>query len=74
MNKKIKELKGANMNIDLTSNKEDIVWEQDECPWNKAEKTDKHKCVDPHFCGIKYLYTVFCSYPHKNPNDKENTQ
>lgn len=29
---KIKELKGANMDIDLTSKKENIRWEQDKCP------------------------------------------
>lgn len=35
MNKEIKKLKGANMDIDLTSDKSDIDWEQVICPWNK---------------------------------------
>lgn len=35
MNKEIKKLKGANMDIDLTSDKSDIDWEQSTCPWNK---------------------------------------
>ena len=32
MNKEIKKLKGANMDIDLTSDKSDIDWEQSTCP------------------------------------------
>ena len=34
---KIKELRGANMDIDLVS--ENLDWNQDNCPWNKAENT-----------------------------------
>ncbi len=55
---KIKKLKGANMDIDLTTDQEDISWKQDECLWNKAEGTKKHKCavkdvsICDYFCGI----------------------
>lgn len=31
-NKKVKELKGANMDIDLVS--ENVKWNQTSCPWN----------------------------------------
>jgi len=70
--KTIRKLDGANMDIDLTSRKE-IDWPQDECPWNKTEKTSKHKCaiknvsICQYFCGIEYLDKVLCSYPNKNP-------
>jgi len=68
---KIRELKGANMDIDLTSDKKDISWEQDKCPWNEAENTREHKCavkdisICKHFKGIKSTDTVICSYPEK---------
>jgi len=70
------ELKGANMDIDLTSNNK-IEWGQDQCPWNLAEKTTEHKCavknisICKYFCGIKYLDKVICSYPNKNPYEKK---
>lgn len=71
-NKKIiKELKGANMDINLTTSQEKISWEQDKCPWNVAEKTNIHKCAVKNtsicdcFCGIKYPDLVLCSYPEK---------
>ena len=35
----IRELRGANMDIDLVSEPKDIHWEQDKCPWNKEENT-----------------------------------
>lgn len=66
-----KELKGANMDIDLTSNSKDIHWKQDKCSWNKVEKTDEHKCaaknvsICKYFKGIKYLDTVICNYSNK---------
>ncbi|RLD53736.1 MAG: hypothetical protein DRJ01_18980 [Bacteroidetes bacterium] len=74
---KIKELKGANMDIDLATESDKIAWEQDQCPWNKADNTKEHKCavknvsICKYFCGIKYIDTVLCSYPNKNPYDKE---
>ncbi|MBU2213257.1 hypothetical protein KKC44_02330 [Patescibacteria group bacterium] len=73
-NKKVIKLGGANMDIDLTSDKKNINWKQDKCPWNKYTGTSEHKCavknvsVCPYFCGIKYLDSVLCCYPHENPN------
>lgn len=70
----MKQLDGANMDIDLVSDKKKISWAQDKCPWNKKEKTNKHKCavknvsICDYFCGIKYLDNVLCCYPHKNPS------
>ena len=64
----IKELKGANMDIDLLSNK-NISWHQDKCPWNMAQNTNEHKCavknvsVCKHFRGIKKPDIVLCTYP-----------
>lgn len=57
------------MDIDLTS--EDISWEQDKCPWNRADESNRHRCavkdisICPYFMGIERLDTVLCSYPHK---------
>ena len=69
----VKELKGANMDIDLAS--DDIGWDQMRCPWNEAENTKEHKCAEKgtsickYFRGIKYLDTVLCCYPYDNPAD-----
>jgi len=69
----IRQLNGANMDIDLATPHDQISWEQDPCPWNEAEKTDAHKCavkdvsICRYFCGIKYLDTLLCCYPHENP-------
>lgn len=71
---KIIKLDGANMDIDLTSDGKNISWKQDKCPWNKADRTNEHKCavknvsVCPYFCGIEYLDNVLCCYPNENPN------
>ena len=68
--KKIKELQGANMDINLTS--ENVAWNQSVCPWNEADNTTEHKCavkdtsICKYFCGIKYLDSVLCSYPYEN--------
>ena len=68
--KEIRELAGANMDIDLVS--ENVDWTQSVCPWNKAENTQEHKCavkdtsICKYFRGIKYLDSVLCSYPHDN--------
>lgn len=70
MNEEIRELKGANMDIDLVS--KNVDWEQMECPWNDKENTKEHKCavknisICDYFCGIKYPDSVLCSYPNKN--------
>ena len=75
MPKEIKELKGANFDIDLTTPPENITWKQDKCPWNEAESIDKHKCalknvsICPYFCGIKLLDTILCSYPEKRNSE-----
>lgn len=69
----VRELQGANMDIDLTS--ENIGWNQVSCPWNEAENTTVHKCavknisICKYFCGIKYLDSVLCSYPHGNKDE-----
>ena len=72
MDKRVKQLSGANMDIDLASNPADIQWDQTMCPWNKEENTKEHKCavkntsICKYFCGIKYLDSVLCSYPYEN--------
>lgn len=69
----IRQLRGANMDIDLTTPPGDISWQQDACPWNAAEQTNQHRCavknvsICPYFCGIAYLDQVLCCYPHPNP-------
>lgn len=71
MNKKIKKLKGANMDIDLFENKE-VDWEQDKCPWNEEEGNNKHKCavknvsLCKYFKGIEYPDKVICSFGGKD--------
>jgi hypothetical protein len=70
----IRKLIGANMDIDLASPVEAISWEQDTCPWNLAEGTLEHRCavknvsICPYFCGMEYLDTLLCCYPHENPH------
>jgi hypothetical protein len=72
MDQKIQKLKGANMDIDLATPQGNIAWEQDGCPWNKADGTNIHKCavknisICPYFCGVEYLDTLLCCYPHEN--------
>ncbi|MFA5029595.1 MAG: hypothetical protein WC518_02465 [Patescibacteria group bacterium] len=67
----IKILDGANLDIDLVSEKE-TSWKQMKCPWNEAEDTDIHKCavknvsICDYFCGLQYLDNVMCCYPDKN--------
>ncbi len=74
MDKIIKKLDGANMDIDLTTENKDISWNQDECPWNKEENTNRHKCAIKnastcsYFCGIEYSDNILCCCPNKNPN------
>ncbi|MFO7585364.1 MAG: hypothetical protein R6W69_11590 [Anaerolineales bacterium] len=73
MSEPIRRLAGANMDIDLASPPGSIAWSQQKCPWNEAEKTDAHRCavknisLCPYFCGVEYLDTLLCSYPHPNP-------
>lgn len=69
----VRRLAGANMDIDLASSQEQIAWQQDKCPWNEAEHTDEHKCavksvsICRYFCGVEYIDTLLCCYPHPNP-------
>lgn len=70
MTEKTRELRGANMDIDLIPSKK-VSWEMDQCPWNVAEKTTEHKCavkdvsLCKYFRGIKKPDTVICAYPEK---------
>ncbi|MBR4949016.1 MAG: hypothetical protein IKZ29_10710 [Clostridiales bacterium] len=65
----IRELSGANMDIDLVS--ENAPWAQFACPWNEVENTKEHRCavkdtsICKYFRGIKYLDSVLCSYPQE---------
>ena len=73
MGELIKKLSGANMDIDLATAKDKISWEQDGCPWNNAENSHEHMCavknisICRYFCGVEYLDTLLCCYPHQNP-------
>ena len=68
MNDKIKKIIGANMDIDFSN----LNFGNSTCPWNVAENTNEHKCavkdtsICKYFCGIQYLDSVLCSYPHEN--------
>jgi catechol 2,3-dioxygenase-like lactoylglutathione lyase family enzyme len=72
---KIRELKGANMDIDLSTPEDKIHWKQDKCPWNEKERTNKHKCavknvsICKYFRGIKVTKEnpdiVLCAYPEE---------
>ena len=69
MDEQIRKLRGANMDIDLSTPRESISWEQDRCPWNEADNTNQHKCavrsisICPYFCGVEYLDMLLCCYP-----------
>jgi hypothetical protein len=69
----IRRLDGANMDIDLATPPGQITWDQEKCPWNEAEHTDEHQCavkdvsICPYFCGVEYMDTLLCCYPHPNP-------
>jgi hypothetical protein len=62
-------LKGANLCLRMSSPTIKVPWEQDECPWNKAENTDKHECailsgdVCPYYKGVEGFDNVLCAYP-----------
>jgi hypothetical protein len=64
-------LKGANMDVDLISNKNKVHWKQDKCPWNNKGKTKKHKCaikdisLCKYFKGIEYPDIVICAFSPK---------
>jgi hypothetical protein len=77
MEKDIRKLHGANMDIDLATSQEMITWLQEKCPWNQAEDTNQHRCaiknisICLYFCGIEYLDIVLCCYPEENPFHNE---
>ena len=64
---KIKKIIGANMDIDFSNE----AFGHSECPWDKADSSEKHHCavkntsICPYFCGVQYLDSVLCSYPYK---------
>ncbi len=68
MTDRIRKLIGSNMDIDF-SNKD---FGESVCPWNVDDKTDAHRCavkntsICKYFCGVQYLDSVLCSYPHEN--------
>lgn len=68
MNENIKKLMGANMDIDFSNSN----FGNSKCPWNIAENSIEHKCavkntsICKFFCGVQYLDSVLCSYPHEN--------
>ena len=76
MNQNIRKLKGANMDIDLVTPPGNISWAQDHCPWNETEQTNLHHCavknvsICPYFCGVEYIDTLLCCYPHENPRSR----
>lgn len=67
MDSRVKKRIGANMDIDFSN----ADFGNTRCPWNDAENTDMHKCavkntsICPYFCGVQYLDSVLCSYPHE---------
>jgi hypothetical protein len=73
MEGEFRRLDGANMDIDLVTPEDNIVWQQDACPWNLDESTSEHRCavkdisICPYFCGIEYQDYVLCCYPNQNP-------
>ena len=73
----IKKLMGANMDIDLATPTGMISWHQDRCPWNLVENSNEHKCavknvsICRYFCGVEYIDTLMCCYPHANPLKRE---
>lgn len=38
-NAKFMKLRGANMDIDLTTDQNKTDWKQEKCPWNKRKNT-----------------------------------
>lgn len=67
MDKRVKKIIGANMDIDFSN----ADFGNSQCPWNLEENTNEHKCavkgtsICDYFCGIQYLDSVLCSYPYK---------
>ena len=68
MDSKAKKLMGANMDIDFSN----PHFGNSQCSWNVAEKTKEYKCavkdtsLCKYFCGIQFIDSVLCGYPHEN--------
>lgn len=68
MDNRVVKLMGANMDIDFSNEQ----FGHSQCPWNVADRTGEHRCavkdvsICKYFCGIQYLDSVLCSYPHEN--------
>lgn len=68
MNPHVKKLRGANLDIDFSN----ADFGASQCPWDLAEGTDIHKCavkdvsICDYFCGVQFVDSVLCSYPHPN--------
>jgi hypothetical protein len=64
----VQRLVGANMDIDLATPPGTIAWQQDRCPWNRADQTDEHRCATKnvsicrYFRGVEFLDTLLCGY------------
>ena len=73
MNEVIRKLDGANMDIDLSTPGDQILWDQDKCPWNEVDGTGDHRCavknvsICLYFCGVEFMDFVLCCYPNENP-------
>lgn len=67
MDGRIRQLRGANLDIDFSC----AEFGDSKCPWNEAEGTEEHRCavkntsICPYFCGVRYLDSVLCGYPHE---------
>ena len=63
-----RELRGANMDIDLVP-KPGLTWKQDPCPWNEAVGNTAHRCtvkntsICRYFRGIRPVDAVLCAFP-----------
>ncbi len=66
MDKRVRQLRGGNLDIDFSC----ADFGDSRCPWNEAEHTGEHRCavkntsICPYFCGVRYLDSVLCSYPY----------
>lgn len=68
MDKRVNKITGANMDIDFSN----LNFGNSRRPWNADKNTNVHKravkdeSICKYFCGIQYLDSVLCSYPHEN--------
>ena len=71
MDDRIQKLRGANMDIDLATPADEIGWQQETCPWNAVDGAEgtplrgQNYSICSYFCGVEYLDTLLCSYPHE---------